>query len=387
MGSVNGGRGGGRYFGRGVAEPLRQAGRFVRDLAAGLAAPAVGVTEWRRRRLLILAYHGISLEDEHLWDGTVYMPPGIFRRRLEILKKTKCSVLPLQTALRLLYEGTLPPRAVAVVFDDGFHDFARVAAPLLDEFDYRATVYQSSYYAEFNRPIFDSMLHYLLWKGRHKSISLPEMLAGRVQLDEHGRRTVCARVRAAAFDVQMSGREKDGLLARVAHALDIDYEHLCRKRLLHMMNAQEVREMKARGHDIQMHTHRHRVSRKKVLFTREIHDNRTWIKGTLGDAMPTHFSFPGGVWQPVAREWLTELGIQTATTGRPALADVTCDRLLLPRFIDNTYVPECAFRGWLAGSMAFLPKGTEAMTKGQIYEETIDASDLETRVYAASAGR
>jgi peptidoglycan/xylan/chitin deacetylase (PgdA/CDA1 family) len=385
MGSGTGCQNGGQYLFKGFVEPFRQAGRFARDLAAGIAARGVSATEWRRRRLLILGYHGIALEDEHLWDGTVYMPPDLFRRRLSILQKTKCAVLPLGTALHRLYEGTLPPRAVTLVFDDGFHDFARVAAPLLAEFGYMATVYVSSYYAEFNRPIFDSMLNYLLWKGSDQSISLSEVFAGQVRLDERGRRDVGTRVHAAAFDGILSGRDKDRLLAKIAHALDIDYEHLCRKRLLHMMNAREVRHMKALGHDIQMHTHRHRVSRKREWFAREIHDNRRWIEGEIGGARPVHLSFPGGVWQPVAREWLTELGVQSATTCRPALADPNCDRLRLPRFIDHAHVRECAFRGWVAGSMSFLPKREEVETQGQILEETINMNGLETRVHAARA--
>jgi len=368
-----------------LVELFRKAGRLARDITAGIAAPGVAATEWRRRRLLILGYHGIAVDDEHLWDGTVYMPPDLFRRRLSILQKAKCAVLPLGTALHRLYEGTLPPRAVALVFDDGFHDFARVAAPLLSEFGYTATVYVSSYYAEFNRPIFDSMLNYLLWKGSDKSISLPEVFAGQVRLDERGRRDVGMRVRATAFEGILSGRDKDRLLAKIAHALDIDYEHLCQKRLLHMMNAREVRQMKALGHDIQMHTHRHRVSRKREWFAREIHDNRRWIEREIGGARPVHLSFPGGVWQPVAREWLTELGVQSATTCRPGLADARSDRLRLPRFIDHAHVHESAFRGWVAGSMSFLPKGSEVATKGQILEETINVSGLETRVHAARA--
>lgn len=369
----------------GVAQSLRDAGRFARDCTARIAAPIIARTEWRRRRLLILGYHGVSLEDEHLWDGGIYMSAQTFRRRLSILDESKCTVLPLDVALRRLSDGTLPPRAVSLVFDDGFHDFARVAAPILAEFGHSATVFLSSYYAEFNRPIFDIMLCYLLWKGAQQTLVLPGVLEKPIYLDGAGQLAVRDQIRAFTFRDGLTGRAKDHLLASVAAALEIDYSELCSKRLLHMMNAREVRQIHAQGHDVQMHTHRHRVSRKRELFEREIHDNRQWIRQTLGGSTPKHFSFPGGVWQPVEREWLTDLGIQTATTCRPALADFGCDRLLLPRVVDSAHTPERVFRSWAAGSMSFLPKFKDVPTIGQIFEETISESVESIAAFAAGA--
>ena len=48
---------------------LRSAGAF--ELVAN--------SKWRRERLLILCYHGISLEDEHQWRPALYMHGGIAR--------------------------------------------------------------------------------------------------------------------------------------------------------------------------------------------------------------------------------------------------------------------------------------------------------------------
>ncbi len=353
-----------------LEQSFKNAGRFLRDAAATLLAPTVGATEWRRRRLLILGYHGISLDDEDTWDGGIYMSPEVFRRRLTILRKDKCNVLPLETALRRLYAGTLPPRSVSIVFDDGFHDFASVAAPILAEFQYQATVFVSSYYAQFNRPVFDIMLSYLLWKAAGQTMVLSGIVDQPVYLNEEGRRQVSGLVRAAALEQEMSGQAKDELLARVADALGVDYKKLCRRRLLHMMNAEELRGIRALGHEVELHTHRHRVSRKEDLFAREIRENRNWIHSTIGGAVPAMLSYPGGVWQPVQKKWLADADIQTALTCRPGLADAHSDRLLLPRVVDNAHTSERAFRAWLAGSMHLLPKGEEVKTAGQILEET-----------------
>src|SRR5262249_32910787 len=47
-------------------------------------------SRWRRNRLLILAYHGLSLEDEHLWNPDLFMSPDCFRGRIGLLKKRGC---------------------------------------------------------------------------------------------------------------------------------------------------------------------------------------------------------------------------------------------------------------------------------------------------------
>jgi peptidoglycan/xylan/chitin deacetylase (PgdA/CDA1 family) len=355
----------------GLAKFVWKTGKFVRNFAAGALAPAIASTEWRRRHLLILGYHGVSIEDEHIWDGSLYMSPKLFRERLRVLQRAGCAVLPLGDAVRRLNEGTLPARAVVLAFDDGYYDFAAVVAPILAEFGYPATNFVSSYYAEFNRPIFDIMLRYLLWKGANKTLDLSGVLETPVKLDNKGQGEARLRIKTFAFERGLSGWDKDKLLGRLADALGIDYEQLCRKRLLHSMNAEEVHRMHAAGHSIQLHTHRHRVSRKRELFEREIQDNRRWLGQINGGAPLVHMSFPGDAWEPVQREWLTELGIETATTCRPGLAEKGGDQLRLPRFMDHEHVPEQVFRAWVSGSMAFFPQAKYLPGEGQILEDTI----------------
>src|ERR1700745_1226536 len=91
----------------------------------------VANSNWRQQRLLILCYHGTSLEDEHLWRPTLYIDPRKLEQRFELLKKGHFSVLPLGEGFQGLRAGTLPPRSVALTFDDGFFDFFRQAFPLL----------------------------------------------------------------------------------------------------------------------------------------------------------------------------------------------------------------------------------------------------------------
>ena len=73
---------------------------------------------WRQRRLLILCYHSISIDDEHEWSGTYSMSPALLESRLRMLRDGRYNVLPLDEAVRRLYAGTLPPRSVVLTLDE-----------------------------------------------------------------------------------------------------------------------------------------------------------------------------------------------------------------------------------------------------------------------------
>src|SRR5277367_2426940 len=133
-----------RSIRRAVLTTLKRAGVFRLVVNA----------EWRRERLLILCYHGVSLEDEHEWWPALFVSPQHLERRLEILKKGNYAVLPLAEALERLYRKDLPPRSVAITFDDGTYDFYRQAYPRLKQYAFPATVYLSTYYSNYERPVF-----------------------------------------------------------------------------------------------------------------------------------------------------------------------------------------------------------------------------------------
>src|SRR5271154_5038224 len=134
----------------------------------------------------------------------------MFRRRMELVARARCNVLPLPEALERLQNGTLPDRAVVITFDDGWHDFYSVAAPILESFGYPVTLYLTTYYVEFNRPVFGPMCSYLLWKGRRqRHLEWPEVFPTPVPLDDSRRHRTTAMIEQ--FAATFSGREKDEL--------------------------------------------------------------------------------------------------------------------------------------------------------------------------------
>jgi peptidoglycan/xylan/chitin deacetylase (PgdA/CDA1 family) len=321
----------------------------------------VNSSGWRRRRLLILAYHGISLADEHLWNASLFMHAEVFHNRLQLLRKNGCTVLPLAEALNRLYADDLPEKSVAITFDDGSYDFYARAFPLLREFDYPATLYLTTFYSQINRPVFNVACSYLLWKGREQSLDLKLLIGrdGRINLSsEESRALAMTEILQFASERKLSAEEKDSLAASLAQQLKIDYDALREKRILHLIQPDEVKTLAAANIDIQLHTHRHRTPMDRRLFLREIEDNRKSIHDMTGQRAE-HFCYPSGVWDPAFLPWLEEAGIQSATTCDPGLAAADSNRLLLPRLVDVSALSGIEFESWLAGVSIALPRRRE----------------------------
>jgi peptidoglycan/xylan/chitin deacetylase (PgdA/CDA1 family) len=306
---------------------------------------------WRRQRLLILCYHGTSLEDEHLWRPSLYIDPQKLEQRFEFLKKGQFSVLPLAEGLQRLRAGTLPPRSVALTFDDGTYDFFRQAYPLLKHYGFPATVYQTTYYTSFERPVFNLICSYMLWTRRGEVIADGQSVGLQGSLDL---RTGSGRLAAMRGLLEISEREnktglqKDELAAQLARVLKIDYDRLKAKRILQLMNRGELQEIVRNGIDVQLHTHRHRTPGNEALFRREIQDNRSTIH-ELTATQPVHFCYPSGVYQPEFLPWLREEGVVSATTCDVGLASRHSESLLLPRFIDHQNRTQTEFESWATG--------------------------------------
>jgi hypothetical protein len=152
-----------------------------------------------------------------------------------------------------------------------------------------------------------------------------------------------------------------------AALLDVDYDDILQCRLLHLTSLSEAGELARRGIDLQLHTHRHRVSYDSAVFDRGIRDNLERL-GALRTSEPTHFCYPGGVNRPEFLPWLRGSNIASATTCEPGLASHRHDRLLLPRYIDTSTHTDAEFRAWLTGVATLLPRRRQAEATGQFLE-------------------
>lgn len=177
--------------------------------------------------------------------------------------------------------------------------------------------------------------------------------------DARARQVAYEEIQRFTCEQKYSAEDKDTVATSLANQLNVDYGEMLKKRILHLLNPDEVKEVAADGVDVQLHTHRHRTPLDRELFRREIDDNRNRIESMTGKS-PAHFCYPSGNYHPLLAQWLTEAGIESATTCEAGLASAQSDPLLLPRLLDGSGRSPVGFAGWLSGVSAMLPNGHRA---------------------------
>lgn len=318
----------------------------------------VGRSGWRARRLAILCYHSVALDDEHVWDPALSMSPATLRRRLALLRRCECAVLPLGEALERLANDTLPRRAVALTFDDGYYDFLARAHPLLEEYGYPATVYLTTQRCLHNFPIVRLFASYALWKARHTTLDGRGLLGldGSYPLSTGADRArVLSLLERAMQHGRMAPAKKDEVVRRLVERLGLDYQDLFDSRVLRLLQPAEVARLAREGVDFQLHTHRHRTPSDPDLFVREIRENRERLEEITGQPA-THFCYPSGVYRQSYPSLLRAERVVSATTCDPGLSSRRSNPLLLPRFVDTDLVSDAIFETWVTGVADWLPR-------------------------------
>jgi peptidoglycan/xylan/chitin deacetylase (PgdA/CDA1 family) len=319
----------------------------------------MGESAWRRERLLVLCYHGISLGDEHEWNPELYVSQPFFERRLALIEKNRCTVLPLGEAAERLARNDLPERSVVLTFDDGYFDFLARAFPLLQAFGYPSTVYLPTMRCEHNFPVVSLFNAYLLWRARGGTIDgrgIPGLGSATFPLRTAAERAeVVRRVDEAIRGAAMTRAERDAVPHAVARALGLDAGELLRARLLTLMNPSEVAQVSDAGVAIELHTHVHRTPEDPAKFLWEIVENSKRIEKITG-RRPAHFCYPSGVYRAQYLPILRAEGVVTATTCEPGLVEKTTNPLLMPRFVDTMGVSDAEFEGWLTGAASWLAR-------------------------------
>jgi peptidoglycan/xylan/chitin deacetylase (PgdA/CDA1 family) len=336
---------------------------FIRSIRLGLlhAAELSGLNDallssaWRTRRLLIICWHQVSLDDEHMWNPSLWVSPHTFRSRLELLRSTRCNVMPLEEALDGVRSGRLPKRAVALTFDDGESSIYLRAWPTLREFGYPATLYWTTYYSVRPYAVFDPMLSYLLWKGMGKHLRLDDPpLSVRLE-SERDRFGVFRRIYETAKKRQWTAEAKEEFLVSLSSRLGVDYAEITTKRILHMITPEEAAKMCAEGLNLQLHTHRHRVPRDASQPANELEDNVKIIEG-VGARRPVHFCYPSGSYTPELEVWLRDNGVVSAATCEPGLVRPGTNPYFLPRMLDRENFSPVEFKGWLSGLFPWMTR-------------------------------
>jgi peptidoglycan/xylan/chitin deacetylase (PgdA/CDA1 family) len=88
----------------------------------------------------ILMYH--SVNPEAVKKNRLAVSAESFRKQMRFLKNHHYNVLPLEKLAALIKEKKkLPPKAIAITFDDGYQDNYAFAFPILKEYNLPATIF------------------------------------------------------------------------------------------------------------------------------------------------------------------------------------------------------------------------------------------------------
>jgi len=268
---------------------------------------------WVRARLvgrgLILGYHRIAADE---WDPfDLCVSPQNFEQQLEVLR-ARAHPLPLSRMVEGLATGELPPRAVAVTFDDGYLDNLEAALPRLLAAEVPATVFSITGLA--GKESWWDELARLLEPGGDEPVS------ARRRLVQGMGRELMRRDPAA----------RRGVLDDLSQKLDSS-SAAPRHRA---MNAEQLSRLSAHASiEIGSHTITHPWLNEIAATDarEEILESKRQLERQL-DRTVDAFSYPNGAAPREVQRMVREAGYRYACTSPPDTLHRRTDPWLLPRF-------------------------------------------------------
>jgi peptidoglycan/xylan/chitin deacetylase (PgdA/CDA1 family) len=248
-----------------------------------------------------------------------------FRTQMEVLARG-WRVLPLHEAVRALREGTLPRRALAITFDDGYADNHDVAMPILRGLGLHGTFFIATGFLDGGRMWNDTIIESVR-RASDRSV-LGESGGGSGGLSVSERREWIGRLISSSKHLAPGERAARAaqLAERVGKPLPDDL----------MMTSAQVRSMAAAGMEIGAHTVSHPVLSTVDAPTavEEIRGSAATLTALTG-IQPRGFAYPNG--QP-QRDYRTEhvrmvrdLGFDFAVSTSWGRAERDSDPHQLPR--------------------------------------------------------
>jgi peptidoglycan/xylan/chitin deacetylase (PgdA/CDA1 family) len=267
-----------------------------------------------RQAVMIVGWHGVSLGNEHLLFPSLFIRAEELERRLRFLTR-HYTVIDLDEFTRQRAQGRFEPHQVVLTFDDGFHNFSAVAAPLLREAGVTATNYLVSQPLLDDRPNYRMLVRSI---ARGAAVVLGGTALPRGRTLSSGDLDKKARLEAAVladFDTCPTDRvEQEWYVTQLAARLGVDVGSQLDARLWHVMKRGDVKALADEGFGMQLHTHRHlNVVDHADRVADEVRECRSIVEGVTGKSA-THFCYPAGLWQRAAWTPLEEAGVVTATT-------------------------------------------------------------------------
>jgi peptidoglycan/xylan/chitin deacetylase (PgdA/CDA1 family) len=282
---------------------------------------------------LILTYHRVLDGPDPMIDWGLDVVG--FDAQLRVLA-ANFNVLRLDEALARLASASLPPRAVALTFDDGYADNYTNALPILQRHGLTATFFVATAFLNGGRMWNDTLIEAL---RRAAGPRLDLSAIGLADVDvatPAARRANCTRVIDHLKHRPLEERQQavDCVAAAVAQPLPNDM----------MMTDAQVRGLHDAGMHIGAHTASHPVlaAVDAVTAQREIADGRDYLRELLHEPVDV-FAYPNG--RPVRDysrqhvDLVKQLGFTSAMSTAWGYTDARSDLWQVPRVAPWDPVP------------------------------------------------
>lgn len=283
-----------------------------------------------KARLSVLIFHRVLCEPDPLF------PEELDAARFDAVcgwVRSWFNVLPLDEAARRLAQGTLPARAMAITFDDGYADNQQVAAPILRRYGLSATFFVATGFLDGGRMWNDTVIEAVrrTTAERLDLSGVPglEGLADLPLVNIADRRaaigTVIGRVKYLATNERATAVA--GVARAAGAALPDDL----------MMSSNQVRDLHRQGQRIGAHTAHHPILARIALAEarEEILRSKRALE-TLLDTEVNLFAYPNGKpgqdYAPEHAVMVRELGFAAAVSTAWGAARQGADIFQLPRF-------------------------------------------------------
>ena len=114
--------------------------KTFRNLAIGIILGVLLFVFYKaNHEVPILMYHRVDYPQT---QDSVFVTPPTFERQMEFLKVHRYNVISLSELVELIRQKKrIPPKTVAITFDDGFLDNIKKAYPVLKKMEFPATVF------------------------------------------------------------------------------------------------------------------------------------------------------------------------------------------------------------------------------------------------------
>jgi peptidoglycan/xylan/chitin deacetylase (PgdA/CDA1 family) len=314
------------------------------------------VSRWiTRNRLRILGYHGIWFTGDH-FGNHLFMSPEKFKSRMEWLKASKYTVIPLDDAIENLRNNNLPSCPTVITIDDGWYGTYRYMLPILEKHELAATLYVFTAAVDAQEPLPLVLLPALVDLTNEEYFRMTDPGLP-IALDCDLRTKTSKRnskndILSAYWGISEERREE--FARSLAAELGFDYDEIMRSRQFSFITYEEIADSNRRGMDIQLHTHSHRIQGLSIeALERDILLNRDKLEPHVKSSL-AHFCYPGGIHRPDLHECLENMGLKSATLTDTGLVTRKTNRFSLQRIMDGQEISQLELEAELSGFLELI---------------------------------